>query len=239
MILGNKALTQSNDVAKNTNSHPTVTVAPGCPPWILDQIGKDEIFQGHLLRLVLEVWKVKHFGVFGGQTFLTLFHPQVLFFPLTADLSGVTTWLAKAKQALFKPEEIMLDQLIWRMAGSGIMPGYHVQSLKAHLTTGFLISCWLIWRTQRRRTLQNSIDSLFPIDTHGTMHAIFTEQFSISHKKAVLVVAVSLTSLQDNEVSRFDKWTKSLFQDVKMVRHLLAYTRSCAAMIWGSLHTAD
>ena len=70
---GNEALTQSNDVAKNTNSHPTVTVAPGCLPWILDQIGKDEIFQGHLLRLVLEVWKVKHFGVFGGQTFLTLF----------------------------------------------------------------------------------------------------------------------------------------------------------------------
>ena len=54
-------------------------------------------------------------------------------------------------------------------------------------------------------TIQNSIDSAFPIDTHGTMHAIFTEQFSISHKKAVLVVAVSLTSLQDNEVSRFDK----------------------------------
>ena len=165
--------------------------------------------------------------------------PSVIFFLLTADLSGVTTWLAKAKQALFKPEEIMLDQLIWRMAGSGIMPGYHVQSLKAHLTTGFLISCWLIWRTQRRRTLQNSIDSLFPIDTHGTMHAIFTEQLSISHKKAVLVVAVSLTSIQDNEVSRFDKWTKSLFQDVKMVRHLSAYMRSCAAMIWGSLHTAD
>ena len=90
-----------------------------------------------------------------------------------------------------------------------------------------------------KETLQNSIDSLFPIDTHGTMHAIFTEQLSISHKKAVLVVAVSLTSIQDNEVLRFDKWTKSLFQDVKMVRHLLAYTRSCAAMIWGSLHTAD
>ena len=50
MILLNEALTQSNDVAKNTNSHPTVTVAPGCLPWILDQIGKDEIFQGHLLR---------------------------------------------------------------------------------------------------------------------------------------------------------------------------------------------
>lgn len=56
-----------------------------------------------------------------------------------------------------------------------------------------------------KETLQNSIDSLFPIDTHGTMHAIVTEQLSISHKKAVLVVAVSLTSLQDNEVSRFDK----------------------------------
>ena len=34
-------------------------------------------------------------------------------------------------------------------------------------------------------TIQNSIDSAFLIDTHSTMHAIFTEQLSISYEQAL------------------------------------------------------
>ena len=34
-------------------------------------------------------------------------------------------------------------------------------------------------------------------------------------------------------------FTKSLFEDIKTVRHLSADTKGCAAMIWGSLCMAD
>ena len=99
-----------------------------------------------------------------------------------------------------------------------------------------------------RETLQNSIDASFPIDTHGTLHAIFSEQLSISYQQAVgwLQSLIPLfKTMKSGGLTNEDAWTrvlvysKALFEDVKTVRHLSADTRSCAAMIWGSLRTAD
>ena len=97
-------------------------------------------------------------------------------------------------------------------------------------------------------TVQNSIDSAFPIDTHGTMHAIFTEQLSISYEQAVGWLQSLLPlfkTMKSGGLTNDDAWTrvlvytKSLFEDIKTVRHLSADTKGCAAMIWGSLRTAD
>jgi len=99
-----------------------------------------------------------------------------------------------------------------------------------------------------RETLQNSIDASFPIDTHGTLHAIFSEQLSLSHQQAVgwLQSLIPLfKTMKSGGLTNDDAWTrvlvysKALFEDVKTVRHLSADSRSCAAMIWGSLRTAD
>ena len=98
-----------------------------------------------------------------------------------------------------------------------------------------------------RESLQNAIDFAFPIDKKGTMHAVFTEQLTMSYDQAVAWVE-SLTplfktmktgGLSDMEAwSRVLVYTKALFEDIKTVRALSA-SKNCAAMIWGSFNTGE
>ena len=78
LALGNEALSQVNEVAIN-NSRPSVSLARDMSA-ILDQIGSDEIFRGHLLCPLYghggygQVQVHYHYPrVFRGQAFLTLF----------------------------------------------------------------------------------------------------------------------------------------------------------------------
>ena len=78
-----------------------------------------------------------------------------------------------------------------------------------------------------RESLQNAIDFAFPIDKKGTMHAVFTEQLTMSYDQAVawvesltpLFKAMKTGGLLDMEAwSRVLVYTKALFEDIKTVR---------------------
>jgi len=98
-----------------------------------------------------------------------------------------------------------------------------------------------------RDSLQNAIGFAFPIDSKGTMHAVFTEQLSLSYDQAVarleslspLFKTTKTGGLSDGEDwSRVLVYTKALMEDVKTVRSLSA-SKNCAAMIWGSFNTSE
>ena len=98
-----------------------------------------------------------------------------------------------------------------------------------------------------RDSIQNAIDFAFPIDVHGTTHAIFTEQLSLSYDQATgwlmsltpLFKTMKIGGLSHTEAwSRVLVYTKSLLEDIKSVRALSA-EKDCAAMIWGSFRTAE
>ena len=357
LALGNEALSQVNDLAIK-NSRSSASVARDMSA-ILDQIGSDDIFRGHLLRLVMEdMDKSKFITLESLEDKLSRLSSSTTPPPSVspAELSGVSTRLAKAEQALFKPEGIMAaltarvklmedrkkasavargnqvfkdqqavqafviasgDTAIYRyvvdmvslltlapdpyftvaegMASEAAAAKAKFNSLlEARIALSYPITFpssvmskststaegrgldltngwrWThSWSSSAKfegsfnngafdimlsdlkdtkETVQNSIDSAFPIDTHGTMHAIFTEQLSISYEQAVGWLQSLLPlfkTMKSGGLTNDDAWTrvlvytKSLFEDIKTVRHLTSDTKGCAAMIWGSMRTAD
>ena len=96
-------------------------------------------------------------------------------------------------------------------------------------------------------SLQNAIEFSFPIETHATAHAIFTEQLSLSYDQAVawlesltpLFKTMKTGGLADDEAwSRVLVYTKALMEDIKTVRSL-SLEKDCGAMIWGSFRTTE
>jgi len=96
-------------------------------------------------------------------------------------------------------------------------------------------------------SLQNAVDSAFPIDTAGQAHAIFTDQLTVSYDQATAWLASLnplFNTMKTGGLSNEEAWnrvlvyTKALFEDIKTVRALSA-ERSCGAMIWGSFRTAE
>ena len=357
LALGNEALSELKEMAIK-NSRSSASVARDMST-ILDQIGSDDIFRGHLLRMVMEdMDKSKFITLESLEDKLSRLSTSTTPAPSVspAELSGVSTRLAKAEQALFKPEGILSalaarvklmedrkkasavargnqvfkdqqavqafviasgDTAIYRyvvdmvslltlapdpyftvaegMASEAAAAKAKFNSLlEARIALSYPItypSAVMMkststtevrgldltngWRwthswsssakfegtfnngsfdimlsdlKDTKDTVQNSIDSAFPIDTHGTMHAIFTEQLSISYEQAVGWLQSLLPlfkTMKSGGLTNEDAWTrvlvytKSLFEDIKTVRHLTADTKGCAAMIWGSLRTAD
>ena len=75
-------------------------------------------------------------------------------------------------------------------------------------------------------SLQNAIDFAFPMDHHGTVHAVFKEQLGLSYDQAVawlesldpLFKTMKTSGLSDAEAwSRVLVYTKALMEDVKIV----------------------
>ena len=96
-------------------------------------------------------------------------------------------------------------------------------------------------------SLQNAIDFNFPIETHASAHAIFTEQLSLSYDQAVawlesltpLFKTMKTGGLADDEAwSRVLVYTKALMEDIKTVRSL-SLEKDCGSMIWGSFRTTE
>ena len=90
-----------------------------------------------------------------------------------------------------------------------------------------------------RDSIQNAIDFSFPIGVHGTTHAIFTEQLSLSYDQATgwlmsltpLFKTMKVGGLPHSEAwNRVLVYTTSLLEDIKSVRAISAET-DCAAMI--------
>ena len=96
-------------------------------------------------------------------------------------------------------------------------------------------------------SLQNSIDTAFPIDTAGQAHAIFAKQLMLSYDQATAWLAplnplfkiMKTGGLSNDEAwNRVLVYAKALFEDIKTVRALLA-EHSAGAMIWESFCTAE
>jgi len=96
-------------------------------------------------------------------------------------------------------------------------------------------------------SLQNTINFNFPIESHTTAHAIFTEQLSLSYDQEItwleslnpLFKTMKTGGLADDKAwSRVLVYTKALMDDNKTVRSL-SLDKDYGAMIWGSFRTAE